>query len=42
MVHETEQRSIENKGLNQREGLVVDTVRGKSMWEKRKEGRKGR
>lgn len=41
MVHETEQRSIENKGLNQREGGVVETVGGKSVWEERSEEERG-
>lgn len=41
VVHETEQRSIENKGLNQREGGVVETVGGKSMWEERSEEERG-
>lgn len=43
MVHESEQKSLENKGLNQREGLVVETVGRKSMWEERREEeRRGR
>lgn len=41
MVHEAELRNLENTGLNQREGGVVETVGGKSMWEERREEERG-
>lgn len=40
-MHETEQRTTENKGLNQRESRVVKTVGRKSMWEERREEKRG-
>lgn len=40
MVCEAERRNIENEGLNQREGGVMETVGGKNKWqERREEGR---
>lgn len=40
-VHEAEQRGIENEGLNQREGGVMETVGGKNEWEERREEGRG-
>lgn len=40
-VREAEQRSIENEGLNQREGGVMETVGGKNEWEEIREKGRG-
>lgn len=40
-MREAEQRSIENEGLNQREGGVMETVGGKNEWEEIREKGRG-
>ena len=40
-MREAEQKSIENEGLNQREGGVIEIVGGRNKWEERREEGRG-